>query len=314
MVPNLEDIAPKLAGSKVYSTLDVSGGYHQVPLHPDSKLLTTFITPFGRYYMCRLAMGINVGTDKFQRKMEETLGHIKGCEIIDDILVHGATTQEHDQRLAKVMEAIKNSGLKLNQNKCQLKKEKVTFFGHVISKNGIEPDPQKVEAVTKLNAPKDVDELRCILGMVNYLGRFTQGLSTMLKPMIDLLHSNAHWQWGSAQEEAFNAVKEKIANMIYRCCRFTQPKIRLQLVQMPVVTALVQCCYRQTKTVNSTSRTLTAAGQRYGQIEEECLASVWACERFEKYLVGLESFELLTDHKPLVSTFNAEQIFRSVSS
>ena len=210
MVPNLEDIAPKLAGSKVYSTLDVSGGYHQVPLHPDSKLLTTFITPFGRYYMCRLAMGINVGTDKFQRKMEETLGHIKGCEIIDDILVHGATTQEHDQRLAKVMEAIKNSGLKLNQNKCQLKKEKVTFFGHVISKNGIEPDPQKVEAVTKLNAPKDVDELRCILGMVNYLGRFMQGLSTMLT---DLLHSNAHWQWGSAQEEAFNAVKEKIANL-----------------------------------------------------------------------------------------------------
>ena len=173
MLPSLEDIAPKLAESKVFSTLDAAIGFWQIPIDEDSQLLTMFITPFGRYAFCRLPFGISSAPEIFQRKMSTLLDGLDGVEVImDDILVHGCNMEEHDARLNAVLRIINDSGLKLNPKKCVFRKSELTYFGHLIGGDGIKPDPERIEALLELSRPNNVSELRTVLGMFQYLAKF----------------------------------------------------------------------------------------------------------------------------------------------
>ena len=118
MLPNLDDISPKLTGAKYFSKLDASSGFYQIPLDPDSFELTTFITPMARYCFKRVPFGITSAPEIFQRKMTELLRNLQGTEvIIDDILIYGTSKEEHDTRLNSVLQTIYDSGLKLNPRK-----------------------------------------------------------------------------------------------------------------------------------------------------------------------------------------------------
>lgn len=212
MLPNLEDVAPRMAGSTVFSSLDACSGYYQIPLDPESSHLTTFITPFGRFR--RIPMGISMAPEKFQKEMSDMLEGIEGCEVImDDICVHGRNEEEHDRRLEQVLRRIAESGLKLNMEKCHIKKSSLLYFGHIVSKDGIQANPEKVEAIGDMDPPNDVGELRTLLGMINYLGRFLPRLSSTLQPLNELLREDKAWVWGSAQQQAFNQVKAQLTSL-----------------------------------------------------------------------------------------------------
>ena len=136
----------------MFSTLDAASGFWQIPIDEDSQLLTTFITPFGRYAFCRLPFGISTAPEIFQRKMSTLLEGLDGVEVImDDILVHGRNREEHDARLNAVLRIINDSGLKLNPKKCVFRKPELTNFGHLIGGDGIKPDPGRVEALLELH-------------------------------------------------------------------------------------------------------------------------------------------------------------------
>lgn len=116
ILPTTDSILHKLAGSKVYTTLDAASGFWQMALDEESSKLTTFITPNGRYCFKRLPFGITSAPEIFQRRMQELLHDHEGTVVyMDDILVFGATLEEHNSRLKKVMETIRASGLKLNR-------------------------------------------------------------------------------------------------------------------------------------------------------------------------------------------------------
>ena len=141
MVSSLDDIAPKLAHSKVFSTLDATSGFWQIPLDENSQLMTTFITPFGRYAFRRLPFGISSAPEIFQRKMSPLPEGLSGVEVItDDILVHGRDLEEHDACLTAVIRRIDASRLKLNPSKCELRQSELRYFGHIITENSAKPD------------------------------------------------------------------------------------------------------------------------------------------------------------------------------
>ena len=202
MLPNLDDVLPKLAGAKYFSKLDASSGFYQVPLHEDKWKLTTFITPLGRFCFKRVPFGITSAPEIFQHEMSTLLHGLKGTEVImDDILIYGKTREEHNTRLKKTLDRILESGLKLN--KCEFEHTQITYFGHLISEMGISPNPERVKAIKELLAPTNVNELRRVIGMINYLGRFLPDLSTTMKPISDLLKSDVAWLWGPSQQKAF---------------------------------------------------------------------------------------------------------------
>ena len=110
--------------------------------------------------------------------MTDFLKNEGGCEaIMDDIMVYEKSAEEHDENLRKTLEIIEESGLELNREKCEFKKDRLTFFGHILSADRVSPDPEKVKAIRELGAPNNVLELRRVMGMINYLGRFILNIS-----------------------------------------------------------------------------------------------------------------------------------------
>lgn len=102
---------------------------------------------------------------------------------LDDILIMGKDTHEHDARLRDVLLRIRTTGITLNPDKCEFGKWEITFLGHVINQSGISPDPNKTQAIKEMPAPSNVTELRRFMGVVNHLGKFSPNTAEFSAPL-----------------------------------------------------------------------------------------------------------------------------------
>ena len=151
LIPTIDDILPKLSGAEVFSSLDASSGYWQIPLDDESSKLTTFITPAGRFCFKRLPFGITSASEIFQREMTRILEDLEGTAVYQDDIIVYSSRDDHDVRLQCVLDRLDSVGLKLNRAKCKFRQESLAFLGHVISKNGVAPDQAKIKIITTLS-------------------------------------------------------------------------------------------------------------------------------------------------------------------
>ena len=176
----------------MFTKLDANHGYWQVPLSEESQLLTTFNSAFGIYCFMRMPFGIKSAQEVFQKRMSQVLGDLPGVETdIDDILVWGTTQEEHDSRLNAVLKRSKYVNLTLNRDKCVFGASELSYIGHILKANGDQPDPFKVKAITNMPPPYDKKGVERLLDIINYLAKFIPSMSTITKPIRDLLKSEA---------------------------------------------------------------------------------------------------------------------------
>ena len=184
--PTLNDILPKLNGVKYMCIIDASLGYHNLQLDTKSLYLTMFMCPFGRYWHKHLPFGAVPAGDMFQHKTDEIFNDMPNVfGIVDNILVIGYDEDgtDHDTAVHKVLRWCKEVNLKLNKDKCHFRCTSILFFGEEILKEGIQPDPQKIKALTDMLEPKTKKELQAFLGIINCLGKFSPGTADVLDPL-----------------------------------------------------------------------------------------------------------------------------------
>lgn len=311
ILPTVEQVLGLIGDAKTFSKLDATAGFHQVKLAPESQELTTFVTPFGRYCFCRLPFGITSAPEYFQKQMARILEGQEGvANMIDDILVFGRDKKEHDVRLEQVLSRLSKAGITLNQDKCCFGVSEVPFLGVVVSADGIRPDPDKLEAIKTLEAPKDIAELRRLLGMVNHLARFLPNISEITAPLRALLSKRTAWAWHHEQETAFSKIKQLLVSD--RCMAKYHPSyattISADASSFGLGAVLLQTQPSgERRPVAFASRSMTATEQRYSQTEKEALAATWAMRRFDEFVRGI-NFAVETDHQPLVTLFGKMEL------
>ena len=168
-IPRIDDLFASLSGGKKFSKLDLSHAYQQLELQEESRQYVTINTHKGLFTYNRLPFGVSSAPSIFQRVMETVLQGIDGvCVYIDDILVTGATDDQHLDHLAEVLKRLQEAGLKLKKDKCAYLLPEVEYLGHTISAEGLKTSESKVSGIVKAPTPKNVSELRSFLGLVNY--------------------------------------------------------------------------------------------------------------------------------------------------
>ena len=296
-MPTLDEVTSKLAGAKYFSLLDITHAYWSVKLDEESSYLTTFSTPFGRRRYLRLPFGISSSQDIFQRKVNETFEGLNGVSaIVDDILIHGKTRREHDERLHAVLERARAKGIRFNPDKCRIGVKEVPFFGHLITDDGLKADPSKVQAILDLDIPDTRTKLEQFLGLVNYLCKFAPNLSDTTSPLRSLLKKENEFAWDTPQTEAFQKVKSMITST--PVLSYYDPKETLTIECDAAKHGLGACLMQKGRPIAYASKSLTDAEVNYAVIEKECLALLFACKRFHQYTYG-NKVKVLTDHKPL---------------
>ena len=302
--PVIDDILPRLSKAKVFSVVDAKDGFLQIKLDNQSSYLTTFYTPFGLYRWLRMPFGLKSAPEEFQRRLDECLEGLKNVAVIaDDILIYGTgntdneAEKSHDAALIALLNRCRECGLKLNKNKLRFKLDSVTYMGHVISKEGVCPDPEKVVAIDNMEKPTNVQAVQRFLGMVTYLAKFLPQLSTVCEPLRRLTDKDAVFEWLQQHDEAFTEVKRLITQAPVLSYYDVNKPVELESDSSDV--GLGAVITQGGRPIAYASRALTQTERNYAQIEKECLSLVFATERFEQYILGKDNVTMWTDHKPL---------------
>ena len=241
--------------------------------------------------------GLNVSQDLIQRTMDVVLEDLLGVvSIADDIVCTGKDDKEHDHNLHLLMAHAQERGLVFNLDKCAVKTPEINFFGNQYTKDGVQPDPDKVQAIADINLPSDAKELQQYLGLVTYLSAYIPQLSDHTSILRDLLKKDSEFQWHPEHQDAFDALKKLICHST-KLCYFDPNKdtiIQVDASSVALGTALTQ----EGKVVAYAAKSLTDTERCYANIEHELLACVFSAERFHTYVFG-KPFVIESDHKPL---------------
>lgn len=311
-IPNITDVLDKLGKCHYFSTLDLASGFYQIEMDPEHIPKTAFSVEHGHFEFLRMPMGLKNAPSTFQRVMDDVLKDLQNriCLVyLDDIIVFSVSLQEHIVNLGKVFERLRDSNLKIQLNKSEFMKLETVYLGHVISKDGIKPNPEKITAIQRFPIPKTTTEIKRFLGLVGYYRKFIPNFARITKPMTQCLKKGAKIKCDDLNYvNCFETCKTLLMNdPILQYPDFTKEFIlTTDASNLAIGAILSQGPLGSDKPIAYASRTLNTSEINYSTIEKELLAIVWATKYFRPYLFG-RTFKIVTDHRPLQWVMNIKE-------
>jgi transposase InsO family protein len=305
-LPLPENVFDALQGSRVFSKLDLTKGFWQIPLDEAAKAILAMSTPLGLMEPNNMPFGMKNAPSVFQREMQRVLGERVGRGLfvfIDDILIYTKTVDEHEEMVKWVLQRLCEEGYYANPDKCEFFQKEVSFLGHVINEKGISVQQHKVKAVSEWPQPKTKKEVKGFLGLTGYYRKFIQGYSKVALPLTELTKNNVGFVWGAEQQEAFDQLKMKLtsAEILAHPDPSRQYILNTDASGFAIAAVLSQQqADGSIRPVAYYSKKMNSAEKNYGVTEQELLAIVEAVRHWRCYLEGNPyPTKVLTDHRGL---------------
>lgn len=307
-IPLMDEILDKLGRCMYFTTLDLTKGFYQIEVEPRDRHKTAFSTRNGHYEFLRMPFGLKNAPATFQRLMNTVLDELigKDCLVyLDDIVVFSTSLQEHISSLDKVFKKLSEANLKIQLDKCEFLQKQAEFLGHIITPDGIKPNPNKIKAIVDYPIPKTEKEIKQFLGLAGFYRKFIQNFSNITKPLTQGLKKGNKINY--TDKDYIKAV-ETIKILITK-----EPILAYPNYEKPFVlttdasnVALGAVLSQNSHPICFASRTLNTHETNYSATEKELLAIVWATKYFRPYLFG-RKFVINSDHRPLQWLHNLKE-------
>ncbi|CAB0032873.1 unnamed protein product [Trichogramma brassicae] len=309
-VPNLHDFTSILNGSCIYSTLDLYQAFNQIPMAKEDIPKTAVISPLGLFEFLYMPYGLRNASQTFQRYVNQALGDLPFIFVyIDDVLIASNSRQQHESHLKIVLDRLKNHNLRLNYSKCVFGQEKVVFLSHTVSAQGFTPLPDKVEEIVNFPQPRNIDELRRYLGLINFYRAFIKHAAEILAPLNQLIvgakkKDKTPILWSDEANTALEVSKKALADTTL----LAYPKENAELRLVTDASTIAAGAVLEQKTdagwqaLGFYSKKFTSGQKKYAPYDLELTAIFLGIKHFHHELEGRE-FAVYCDHKPLQYAF-----------
>ena len=290
-----------MEGFTFATALDLNMGYYHIKLDTDAQKLCTIIFPWGKYKYKRLPMGIKIAPGVFQNvmsKLTQDLEYVK--TYLDDLLIlTNNNFTDHLTKLEVVLARLSTAGMRVNASKSKFFSEQIEYLGYWITRKGIQPVYNKVEAILKIKAPKTRKELHRFIGIVNCYCDMWFRRSELLAPLTSLISSNVKFVWLPSHQQAFDKIKKVIeTEVLLANPDFDKPFHIYTDASNHQLGAIIM---QDKKPIAFYSRKLNVSQKRYITTQRELLSTIETCKEYKNILLGY-SIIVYTDHKNI--TFN----------
>ena len=315
--------------SHCYKTkLDAFWGFHQVPLAVESRSLTTFITPWGRYRYLRTPMGHSSASDAYTKRYDDAVLDIpRKFKCVDDVLLYDSSVEQAFWHCWEYLETCARARITLSPDKFSFCKKEVDFVGYRLGWESYRPSPEKLASIASFPMPDkpSITDIRSFVGLINQMAPF-MATAAIMEPLRDLLKNpqSKKVYWDEQLKRRLEEIKMTVSKLVEQGLRYydkTRPTILMTdwskagigfvvLQQWCDCSTLERpaCCPNGWKLALCGSRFLTPTEQRYAAVEGEALAIVWALQKARLFLLGCPNLEVITDHRPLVKIFSDREL------
>src|ERR1700722_12203088 len=213
-LPQIDDLLENLGQANWFTTLDLASGYWQVAMNEEDIEKTAFIIPFGLYEFLVMPFGLSYVPGTFQRLinhvLHDFLGQFVAVYLNDVIIYTKGTYEEHLSQIQEVFESFRRANLQIKLKKCHFCLPNIQFLGHVVGRDGIRSDPEKIEKIKNYPIPQNLTQLRAALGLFSYYRKFIKDFTKIARPMLDLLKKDIPFQWNDKRQNAFKRLKNDL--------------------------------------------------------------------------------------------------------
>ena len=304
-LPRIADLLDRLGRSRFFTTLDLAAGFWQVKVDEESCEKTAFVTQRGLFEFRVMPFGLTNAPAIFQRLMQRVLDGVNPEDgpdftdaYIDDVLVFSRTAEDHVEHLRAVLDRLRKAGLKLKPKKCHFVRQSIEYLGHMITPEGLLPNPHLTEAVRSIPVPTNVTGVRQFLGLASHYRRFVKNFAKIASPLHGLTRKLAEFKWTQECQAAFDQLKNKLETApILAYPNFDLPFTLETDASIQGLGAILSQKQQDglVHPVAYASRALLPAERNYSISELETLAVVWAIQYFHAYLYG-HQVTVITDH------------------